>query len=295
MVFLFKLLFIAQGAFAAWPDGPWLNEKPMTSATVYAVAFGSPLDSQYIKVLDVWKNLQKKYRSFGVNFLAIVRPENAFPFSDNLVNLFLKDGHYDFPTFLDSGGSYSKQWRAYVTPTVILVLKDGKVINFDPGNFDPAAYEKSLQKVLKENDFSKLPVKEYTQDVDRHNCPNSQTYFLGKKQSSAWAHDPVVIGSTWAQKDNWIESSATEASVITVTTKTAMSVVASSDSSQILLKITVNDQKSSLVTIRYLKNYEIVSATEALAGKEMKVTVSTNSKKLRLWAIQTLPACRSFN
>lgn len=147
--FLFFLLSLK--AHAGWPEGPWLNGNPRDTAITSAVAFISPSDLQFLKIMNVWKALEKRYGPLNVDFLLIARGEPLLPFE---VAPLLKDPDYQLSVFLDSSSRYAKLWRAYVSPTVYLVHQNGKVISFDPGNFDPAVFEKALQKCSRNRESS---------------------------------------------------------------------------------------------------------------------------------------------
>ena len=100
------------------------------------MAFVSPYDLHFYRMLNIWNRLDKKYGDFQINFLIIVGPEQGLTFSEDNIRGILRDYNYSLPVYIDTGGNYSKSWRAYVNPTVNLIFKDGRVTNFDPGNFD---------------------------------------------------------------------------------------------------------------------------------------------------------------
>lgn len=282
---LINFFLTASCGHASWPEAPWLNGlKPQTGASLYAVAFGSPFDLQFIKILDVWKKLEKKYKEHGAVFLVVMHPENIFPFSETAVSETVLNKNFSLPVYLDNYGSYSKKWRAYVSPTVNLVLKNDKVISFDPGNFDPFNFEKNLQKNLKEAGINKLPPKEYATENEFRGCTHGNTYYLGSKQKSVWGKDPVNFNSGWSEKELWLERSNTPAAQIEIDTKEPLiSIIAESTNNQ-PQQIKINGQNT--VSIKSVRSYEI------FAGQ--KITLETNSKNLKIWAVQTLPSCRNF-
>ncbi len=291
----FSLLILAGGpVFAAWPDGPWLNGKPTVNAIGYAVAFGSPLDFQFLKIMDVWKNLEKKYKPLGMDFIVIAKQESILPFSETIITHSLLDRGFHLPVFMDFGSNYSNKWRAYVSPTVNIVLKNDKVISFDPGNFDPFTFEKSIQKVLKENGLQHLPARDYNNESEYKNCTSSLTYFMGRTQRFAWGRDPVELDKNWDLKPDWIEKNQTnEASIVIKVKQSAVAVIAeATGGSPAVLKITSEDQKPTSVSVKSLKVYELLSGQDA--SKETKITIEATGKNLKLWALQTLPQCRYY-
>lgn len=310
--FLFLLaLLIPQISQGAWPDEPWLNNtRPKATAEVYAVAFGSPFDFQFIKILSVWKRLEKKYKDFGAEFLIVAQPENSLPFSSNIVKLTAAARLFSLPVYIDYGGTYSKKWRAYVTPTIDLVLKNEKVVSFDPGYFDPSSLEKALQKALKEAGAPKLPAKDYT-EADSKNCGHGSTFFLGKKQRSVWGKDPVEISGPWTEKEDYLEKDGPQVGQITVGVKDSnLAIVAeSTNNTSQQIKVTIEqghvppnakgadlqESKTSetVINVKDLRLYEVLASQET-SPKNFKVTLQSPSKNLRIWALQTLPHCRNF-
>jgi hypothetical protein len=276
-------------AYALWPDGPWVNSTPPDNPDLSAVVFGSPLDGQFIEVLDSWKILAKKYEPLGISFIAVANAEFGLPYSDSALSYLSQLGH-TLPILKDAKSLYSKQWRAYASPTIILVQKSGRVVNFDPGNYDWIQFEKSIQKHLKEaKPTVKLPKGEWSGEVEKKNCPPSKTHYLGNKYFGAWSHPPLDINDNWNQSENWISPSGQEnKSILKLKFNSLLYVVAESTGSSSKLDVKNSDGTLNSLTIKGLAAYEIPQ--KGSAGIDALIT---NSPQLRIWAIQSLPKCRS--
>lgn len=297
---------------SAWPDSPWINGAPNANATVTAVAFVSPLDLQLFKVMDVWKRLEKRYRTNNVDFLIVAMAENSLPFSQTMVEATAKEATYNLPILLDPTASYAKQWRAYVSPTINLVLKNGKVTSQDPGNFDPALFEKSLQKILKDNGVAGIPAREFINDGETKTCGHSKTQFLGEEFQKAWTTPFSNFDENWVLKGQWVEKINSNSGHLKILfSKTGLGVIVDS-SRPVVSKIFVhlNDRKVPLelrghdiqedknsetfITFKGPRNYELITKSMHLPITTSKITLSTTAPEIKILAIQTIPHCQDF-
>jgi hypothetical protein len=230
---LFFYLNAAQGA--NWPvksDDTWIGEKPTSSTLVDVVVFGSAQDLYFLEILDVLKNLDKKYKPLGARFLGVARKESKFPFDEKVVEDSLRERGNTVPIYLDYNSSFSKKWHAYVSPTVTVVLKNDKTINFDSVNFDPVQLEKTIQKALKDEGVNNLPTKEYTNDAEYKNCPLGVTFLLGKTQHNAWDGNLTKFDDNWKTGPHFVEkeSHVDEAKFEISLRDSALGIIAESDS-----------------------------------------------------------------
>jgi hypothetical protein len=307
-LFLFAVLF-SIGAWASnWPEAPWLNSAPQVNATVSAIAFISPYDLQFYRIMNVWKKLDKKYSSFQVNFIVVTKSEQNLNFDDEKMRELLNEYNYSLPVLLDLKASYSKLWRAYVTPTVNLVLKEGKVISFDPGNFDPATLEKSLQKVLKDSGAANLPSREYTNESEAKSCGHPRTLFLGQKFQKVLSVDPIATQKGWTPKPYFLEkSNGPTATMEILSNKNNIGVLAenigknpvrinvSLEGSRIPTELRgkdlVEDKVGTYFLVRSLKMYDVLSHGSHLKEGTQKLTLGTEGKDLEFRAVEIFPSC----
>jgi len=154
MKFLLFLLLSLRAQAAPWPDFPWLNRTPQSNAIASVMAFSSPYDLQFYRMMNIWRRLEKKYSGQQINFIIIANAEQGLTGSDEVVRNILKEYNYTSPVLLDLNSNYAKSWKAYVSPSVNLISHDGKVTNFDPGNFDPALFEKKFAEDFKRKQIS---------------------------------------------------------------------------------------------------------------------------------------------
>lgn len=311
LILVFFLLWVGQ-ARAEWPENPWLNGRPRPDVLVSAVAFVSPADLQFSRTMAIWKALEKNYRSTNVDFLVVAKGEPLLPFSASMIESLVAEARYDLPVLLDGSSSYAKLWRAYVSPTAYLVLQSGKVISFDPGNFDPALFEKALQKTLKENGVSPLPPRMYVNDGEAKTCGHGRTFMMGERFQKAWGSNSVSLDENWVAKPLWIEKTSNQTGKIEVTVnRSNVAVIAEPlHGGPLKITVTLDNQKipasnrgrdvsedkngDTNFFIKSSRMYEIVSHSTLIKNTNATLTLTTNAKGLKIWSIQTLPFCQDF-
>jgi hypothetical protein len=293
-----------------WPDSGWLSNKPRSDALLSSVAFVSPVGLEFFQIINAWKRLDKKYHSLGVDFLMVAKNEANLPYSKELINSELQGLAFDLPIYLDDSAQYSKRWRAYVMPTVSLVLKNGKLINFEAGAFDPGLFEKALQKALKENGAVNLPSREFLNEGDSKSCGHAHTIFLSEKFQRAWGSNSVTLEGKWTQRPFWIEKKTNEPFSLESTIQRAnVGILAESVSTspaKIFVTLDGHPLKAELrgrdvqeeklgktfLTIKSAKLYEIISHSVSMPHGEMKLKLTTSAKDLILRSLQALPYCQ---
>jgi hypothetical protein len=305
--FLF-FVFVSVYSQADWPVAPWLNGAPRPSAIVSAVAFVAPTDIQFVRMASLWKRLDKHYGALGVDFLIIAMKEPELPYSEAMIDETLKPLNYQLPVFLDPNNSYSKLWRAYVSPTVNLVLRNGKVTSFDPGNIDPATFEKTLQRILKENGVTGLPAREFTQEGEAKSCGHSHTAFLGDKYQKAFNPSPLTIDGSLISKPFWAASEQDSPWTMSFTIgRSAVAVLGTSDKNA-KITVTLDGEKipsdlrghdvqedksgATVVTLHGPRLYEIISHSSRIKESDSKILFTGDDKPAKLWTVQTLPFCQ---
>ena len=291
-----------------WPDGPWINEPSHRTALITAVAFVSAADLQLPRMMHIWHRLEKKYGPLNVDFIIVAKQEPLFPFSQEMVQAMVKEMAYTLPVFVDSGGDFSKLWKAYVSPTVNLVVKDSKVTSFDPGNFDPFVYERVLQKLLKENGVTNLPPKEYPNDIDLKDC-HSKTLLVGSKFQKAWASASPTFDGTWNFDSFWVQKTSDQAAQMDLqVTKSNVGLIDESRRAQARVNVLLDGQKipvelrghdvqedrlgTTFINVSLPKNYEILAHGGKAKETPSKLTFSTDTSGLKIWAIQLIPGCQ---
>jgi hypothetical protein len=290
---------------ASWPETPWLNYVPQTSAVASAVAFISPYDLQFYRTMNIWKRLDKKYGDFQVNFIIVAMAEQGLPYGEEVVRDILKEYNYPLPVLLDLNSTFSKSWHAYISPTIDVSNKEGKITSFDVGGLDAVAFEKSLQRTLKENLVPSLPAREFNNDGDAKNCGHAHTVFVGERFGKAWTPDVLTIQGPWKNKPFWIEGPTSKSGQIELTiTKGRVGILAQSEQNA-KITVTVDGDKvptevrgrdieekagQTFINVRDLKMYEVISHSSHLKDNQ-RLVFSTESRSLKLRAIETLPSC----
>src|SRR5580704_6504963 len=112
IIFLFTSLLGREGKAALWPDAPWLNRLPQPNAPVSVVAFVSPYELQFYRIMNIWRRLEKKYGYLQVNFIIVAMGEQGLPMTDEVVRSVLKEYNYTLPVLLDQYSSFAKTWHA---------------------------------------------------------------------------------------------------------------------------------------------------------------------------------------
>ena len=306
---LFASLTGAEGKAALWPDAPWLNRLPQANAPVSVVAFVSPYELQFYRIMNIWRRLEKKYGYLQVNFLIVAKGEQDLPMTDEVVRSVLKEYNYTLPVLLDQYSSFSKIWHAYVSPSVSLVLRDGHLTNFDAGNVDPALLEKSLQKALKDIPSTALPPREFNNDSEVKACGHNHTIFVAERFGKAWSPELFSTEGPWVSKPLWIESDGSKKVLLELTSlKGSAGILAEAPQGKTgKFTVTLDGQKiptnlrgkdvqedksgNTFVLIQGLKMYETISHGSNIKDPGQKLTLSTESKGLRLRALETLPTC----
>ncbi len=234
--------------------------------------------------------------------------EQNLPLSEEVVRNILKEYNYTLPVLVDQSASFSKAWHAYVSPTVSLVSKDGRVTNFEGGNLDPALLEKSIQKALKDIPAVALPPKEYTSESEAKPCGHNHTIFVGNRFGKAWSPEVFTANGPWISHPLWLESGGKEkVQLDLMTSKNKIGILAESKpgrSSRINLfldgqKVPLNlrgrdvqeDKGNTFVSVQGLKMYEAISHSMNLKEAGQKLTLTTDSGGLKLRALETLPNC----
>lgn len=235
--------------------------------------------------------------------------EQGLPMTDEVVRSILKEYNYTLPVLLDQYSSFAKTWHAYVSPTVSLVLRDGHLTNFDGGNVDPALLEKSLQKALKDLPLTALPPREFNNEGEFKNCGHNHTIFVAERFGKAWSPELLSIDGPWVSRPLWLESDGSKKVQLELNSlKSSAGILAEAPQGKtarfnILLsgqKIPLNlrgkdvqEDKggNTFVLIQGLKMYETISHSANIKESGEKLTVSTESKGLRLRALETLPPC----
>jgi len=295
-------------AVALWPDAPWLNRLPQTNATASAVAFISPYDLQFYRVMNTFRKLEKRYGSTQVNFIIVAMGEQGLPMTDEVVRTVLKEYNYTLPVLLDQYSSYAKSRRAYASPTTNLFFKDGRVSTLDPGNFDPALLEKALQKALKESGGA-LPLREFANDAEFKFCGHTHSIFVGERFGKAWSPETVATEGPWTGHGLWLESDGTaKVQAEFNQLKSSLGVLAESTQNKpIRVNVFLDGAKvpnelkgkdiqedkngNTFLVVQSLKMYETISHSTRIKDPGLKFTLSTESKGLRLRALETLPTC----
>jgi hypothetical protein len=309
LILLLTSLFGAEGKAALWPDAPWLNRLPQANAPVSIVAFVSPYELQFYRTMNIWRRLEKKYGYLQVNFIIVATGEQGLPMTDEVVRSVLKEYDYTLPVLLDQYSSFAKTWHAYVSPTVSLVLRDGHLTNFDAGNLDPATLEKSLQKALKDIPLTALPPREFNNDGEVKNCGHNHTIFVAERFGKAWSPELFSVEGPWVSKPLWIESDGAKKVQLELNSlKSSAGILAEApqgktakfnvllDGQRVPLNLRgkdIQEDKSgnTFVLIQGLKMYETISHSANLKEPGQKLTLTTESKGLRLRALETLPTC----
>jgi hypothetical protein len=314
-----KLLFFAvcinffNFAYAIeWPDTNWINERPKPDALMSAVAFVSPTDLEFYQITALWKRLERKYRPLGVDFLIITKNEAGLPYSTDLVTAELGITNYKSAVYIDEFSNYSKLWKAFISPTVHLVLKSGKLVGFDSNFFDPAIFEKVLQKTLKESGAGPLPPKELLGEGETKTCGHSHTVFLSEKYQESWGSVPLNIEGVWTPKPLWMEKKTSDSfSVETSVTRSNVALVAGSPNGASKISVTldglalpaeirgrdiqVDKLGNTFIMVKTTRMYELINHSSNLRASAMKIKMITSAKGITIWSIQTLPFCQTFS
>jgi len=309
LIFLLTNLLGSEGKGALWPDAPWLNRLPQTNAPASVIAFVSPYELQFYRLMNLWRRLEKRYGNLQVNFIIVAMGEQNLPMTDEVVRSILKEYNYTLPVLLDQYSSYAKSWHAYVSPTVNLISKDGHVTNFEAGNVDPALLEKSIQKSLRETPSIVLPSREYNNDGEVKACGRNHTIFVAERFGKAWSPERFSTEGPWLSRPLWLESDGTKKVQLELNSlKSSMGILAEAQTGKSArFNVMLDGQKvpvdlrgkdiqedkagNTFVLIQGLKMYETISHSANIKDPGQKLTLTTESKGLRLRALETLPTC----
>jgi thiol-disulfide isomerase/thioredoxin len=190
-----KTKIIVEQPFPKFPEGTWLNSKPLTEkkfkdklTLVYFWDYTSINSIREIKPLQLW---HEQYRPYGLQLIWVHAPEFAVSSQEKNVKDVVKKWKIEEPVFLDN---QFKLWEALEVkswPTKFLINEEGKIIfsQIGEGRFSQME-EKIRSALLRLEPASVLPEPLFYNNIDPYNpevCGDmSAETYLGYKRSTWW-------------------------------------------------------------------------------------------------------------
>jgi hypothetical protein len=190
-----KKKLIVEEIFPKFPEGEWLNTKPLTEkyfknklTLVYFWDYTSINSIRESKPIQLWL---EQYRPYGLQILWIHAPEFAVSGEKKHLEAVLRNWKISEPVFLDNEFKLWELLKVKSWPTKFLIDDEGKIIFSQIGEGRYSDLEDKMRAALIKHDpASVLPEKLFMQDTDHYNpdlCGemSSETY-LGYKRANWW-------------------------------------------------------------------------------------------------------------
>lgn len=190
-----KKKIVVEEAFPKFPEGTWINSKPLTEAffkdkltLVYFWDYSSINSIRESRPLQLWLD---QYRPYGLQIVWVHAPEFSVSAEEKNVRSVIKKWGIEEPVFLDHNFKLWETLKVKSWPTKFLVNDQGKISYSQVGEGRHFHMEEKIrQTLLRLDPASVLPEPLFISDLDPYNpdicgVMSAETY-LGYKRATWW-------------------------------------------------------------------------------------------------------------